>query len=200
MAQLDFFALRDDIESVIKYVFDETDCRVFEAYSRPGFELREFTSLTALPDSDYLDANGGRYFLRLISRSADCDPILREFTLTKTGQQRFKVEAPAMFQITQGDRLNTARDALSWSIYSHWNEAGAKERSYYSDDVLDAVDWRAMRRVSGRIYRFIKNRLAVAKVDHRPVLPCAFSEIDNGLTLWRGPGIVDRTSEKLQVY
>lgn len=200
MAQLDFFALRKDIESVVEYIFDETDCRVFEAYSRPGHELREFNNLEALRDSDHLEANHGRYFIRVISRSVNCDPIFNEFTLTKTGQKRFDVEAPPMFQITQGHTLDDADGALYWSVYSHWNEAGAKERSYYPDEVLDAVDWKAVRKVSGRIYRFIKNKLAVANVGPRPVLPCAFKAMDNDLTLWRGPGIVDRSSGELQVY
>lgn len=200
MAQLDFYALRSDIELVLEFVFDQTDCRVFESYSRPGYELREFLSLDSLRESDFLEANHGRYFLRLLSRSINCEPTVREFTLTKTGQTRQAVNAPGMFQITEGHRLDTQDDALSWSTFGHWNEAGAKQRSNYPDDLLEAVDWKRMRRISGQIQRHIKNKLAVAKIRTRPVLPGAYKGLDESLTLWAGPGVVSKSSDSLDVY
>ena len=200
MAQLDFFALRSDIERVLAFVFDQTDCRVFEAYSRPGHKLREFENLSDLRESDFLEANHGRYFVRLLSRSVGVDPIIREFTLTKTGQFRQEVNSPGMFQIVEGHLIDTENDALSWSTFGHWNEAGAKQRSNYPDDLLEAVDWKTMRRISGQIQRHIKNKLAVAKIRTRPVLPAAFEGLSDSLTLWAGPGVVDRSSDRLEVY
>ena len=200
MAQLGFYALRSDIELVLEFVFDQTDCRVFESYSRPGHELREFTSLDSLRESDFLESNHGRYFLRLVSRATNCDPIVREFALTKTGQKRQEINGPGMFQINEGHRLDTQENALNWSTFGHWNEAGAKQRSNYSDDQLEACDWKGMRRVSGQIQRHIKNKLAVAKIGTRPVLPGAFTNLDNSLTLWAGPGVVSKASDRLEVF
>ncbi len=197
MAQLDFYALQSDLVSVVNFIFDETDCRVFEAYSRPGHELREFSSLESLLESDCLEVNHGRFFLRILSRSVNCDPIFREFTLEETGQNRREVNAPAMFQIIEGHRIKFRDDALNWSTFSHWNEAGAKQRSGFSSDVLNAVDWTALRKLSGQINRHIKNRLAVASVHKRPVLPEAFRKMDETLTLWAGPGVVDKYSDLL---
>lgn len=184
---------------VLEFVFDQTDCRVFESYSRPGHELREFTSLESLRESDFLEANHGRYFLRLLSRTINCEPIVREFTLAKTGQTRQEVNGPGMFQIVEGHRLDTQDYALNWSTFGHWNEAGAKQRSNYSDDQLEAVDWKRMRKISGQIQRHIKNRLAVAKIRTRPVLPGAYSGMGDSLTLWAGPGVVDISSDRLEV-
>jgi hypothetical protein len=200
LAQLDFYALTSDIEQVLAFVFDQTDCRVFEAYSRPGHQLREFPTLNDLRDSDFLETNHGRYFVRLLSRSINVDPIIREFTLTKTGQLRQEVNSPGMFQIVEGHRIDIENDALSWSTFGHWNEAGAKQRSSYPDDLLEAVDWKMVRRVSGQIQRHIKNKLAVAKIRTRPVLPAAYEGLNDSLTLWAGPGIVDKSSDRLEVY
>ena len=200
MAQLDFYALSSDIEQILAFVFDQTDCRVFEAYSRPGRKLREFRTLDELQESDFLEANHGRYFLRLLSQSIKVDPIIREFILTKTGQSRQEVNSPGMFQIVEGHRLDAQNDALSWSTFGHWNEAGAKQRSNYPDDLLESVDWKAMRRVSGKIQRHIKNKLAVAKIRTRPILPAAYEGLNDSLTLWAGPGVVDKSSDRLEVF
>ena len=196
--QLDFYALRDDIEQVLAFVFDETDCRVFEAYSRPGHKLREFLTLSELRESDYLEANHGRYFVRLLSQSINADPIIREFTLTKTGQFRQEVNSPGMFQIVEGHRLRFKNDALNWSTFGHWSEAGAKQQSHYPDDLLESIGWEAMRRVSEKIQRHIKSTLAVAKLRTRPILPAAHEGLSVNLTLWAGPGVVDKSSDYLE--
>ncbi|MEO0574355.1 MAG: hypothetical protein AAF004_02745 [Pseudomonadota bacterium] len=200
MAQLDFYALRSDIETILEFVFEQTDCRVFESYSRPSHELREFSSLDSLRGSDFLEANHGRYFLRLLSKSINCEPIIREFTLTKTGQKRQEVNGPGMFQIDEGHRLDTQGDALSWSTFRHWNEAGAKQRSSFPDELLETVDWKRMRRISGQIQRHIRNKLAVAKIRTRPILPDAFRVLDESQFLWAGPGVVAKGSDRIEVY
>ena len=56
-----------------------------------------------------------------------------------------------------------------------------------------------MRRVSGKIQRHIKNKLAVAKVRTRPVLPAAYEGLNDSLTLWAGPGVVDKSSDLLEI-
>lgn len=200
MAQLDFFALQSDVEDVLEFVFDQTDCRVFEAYSRPGHELREFSTLAELRSSDFLSINHGRYFLRLLSRSVGVDPIIREFTLTKTGEFRQEINSPGVFQIVEGNRVDAVGGALRCSTFGHWNEAGAKQRSSYPDDQLEAVDWKMLRRISGQIQRHIKNKLAVAKLRTWPILPAAFDALNDSLTFWAGPGVVDRSSDHLEIF
>ena len=44
MAQVDFFAVRQDLRRVIEFLLGETDFRIFELYSEFGQELREFTT------------------------------------------------------------------------------------------------------------------------------------------------------------
>ena len=200
MAQLDFFALKSDIERVLEFVFNQTDCRVYEAYSRPGHKLREFTNLDHIVESDFLEANHNRYFVRLLSRSVGIDPVITECTLAKTGEVRQEVYSPGIFQIVEGQRLDNQNDALSWSTFSHWSEAGAKQRGAYSDELIEAIDWKAMRRVSGQIQRHIKIKLAVAKIRTRPILPAAFEGLGDSLKLWAGPGVVDRASDRLEIY
>ena len=198
MAQLQFFALRTDIESILRFVYEETDCRVFESYSRPGHELREFPSFSDLLNSDVLASHHGRYLLRLLSRSIGCEPIIRQHTLKKTGQSRQSIIGPGLYQIGESGRLDIQNDALKWSIFSHYNEAGAK--NVYGEEQTQDIDWKRMRRISGQIQRHIKNKLAVASVGSRPVLADAYRAMDDSLTLWVGPGIVGKGSDRLELH
>ena len=45
MPELQFYAARQDIVTLLEFVYGETDCRVFEAYSAPDSEPREFGSI-----------------------------------------------------------------------------------------------------------------------------------------------------------
>jgi len=199
LAQLDFFALDEDVEDVLRFVYDQTDCRMFESRSRPGRSIREFPSLQLLLDSDHRDVNHGRFNLRFFSPAANFEPTFREIVLTETGKIKTIFDGVPVYQIVQGGYLDTEDDVLRWSTFSHWNEAGAKQRSTIPDEVLEQVDWKALRRVSGQIQRHIKNRLAVAKVRTRPVLSHAYSSMADGLRLFGGPGIVDSSSSRLEV-
>ena len=199
MAQLNFFAITSDIELVLEFVFEQTDCRVFEAYSRPGCELREFTNISQLRESDFLDANHGRYFLRALSRGVGIEPIVKEFTLDKTGEKRQSIDAPAMFQVVQGGPAITESNAIRSSTFSHWNEAGAKQRSVYTDDLLNRTNWKHMRLVSGQTHRHIKNKLAVARLHSQPVLPGIFHALGDTLHLDGYPESVGKDSPELEV-
>ena len=75
--------------------------------------------------------------------------------------------------------------SLRNSDFKVWSEAGARQRSNYSTETLDAVNWAAVRRESGRINRYIKNKLAVARLNAMPILPNAYSEFEAGrFSLW----------------
>ncbi len=199
LAQLNFFAVTSDIELVLDFIFEQTDCRVFEAYSRPAHRLREFSSLAELQTSDVLEVNHGRYFLRMIPRGVGTEPKVRTFKLKKTGQKRSEINAPAMFQIVQGGPAKPRSQAIVTSTFSHWNEAGARQRSLYPNWLLARTDWKYMRRVSGRIHRHIKNKLAVAKVGFQPVLPGAFEQLGDTLYLADGPNKLSKDSPELEI-
>jgi hypothetical protein len=87
---------------------------------------------------------------------------------------------------------NTVMD----SHYGHWNEAGARQRSGAS---ADAVDWNALARLSGRIQRHLRIRMAVAKVEGRPILPAAFTALQGGRRLWRGNYSYTAQSPEIQL-
>ena len=42
MPNCDFYAADEDFETVLKFVFDELNCRVYESYSKPDKKLIEF--------------------------------------------------------------------------------------------------------------------------------------------------------------
>ena len=72
---------------------------------------------------------------------------------------------------------------LHSSSFSHWNEAGALQRSALP---TEDIDWTAMRSLSGRIHRHVRNKLAVAKLYSASVLPAAYEALGPDLAIWYG--------------
>jgi len=66
-------------------------------------------------------------------------------------------------------------DGLNTPLLRSWNLFG-------SDLPTKDCDWEALKKLSGRLQRFIR-WLAVAKINSRVILPEAFSEIRNGKQL-----------------
>ena len=200
MAQLDFYATEYDFRSILEFVFEETDIRVFDAYSRIDKEIREFRDLNQLLESDHLVKNHGRFFLRGWSSSVVKEQRVKRIRLEpSTGKFRYSVEGPAVIQFLQGSIREDLDNALYWSTISHWNEAGAYQRAACSDSELDSVDWKMLRRISGRIQRHVRSKLAVAKVDSRPVLENAHDFLRSGRKLWFGPEAIGIDSARLKV-
>ncbi len=85
---------------------------------------------------------------------------------------------------------------LHFSSFSHWNEAGALQRSALP---TEDIDWPAMRLISGKIHRHVRNKLAVAKLYSASVLPRAYEALGPGLGIWYGAKEHRRDSESMIV-
>ena len=48
MSNCDFYAVKDDLISLLDFINNETDCRVYESYSEYDKELREFQTTADL--------------------------------------------------------------------------------------------------------------------------------------------------------
>lgn len=119
-------------------------------------------------------------------------PTIRRYELVPEvgGGYRFTVEDPAAIKI--GESSITEKDGEKLLLPSNllcWNEAGARQRSFYSDAQLDEIDWRELERLSSRMSRFIRGNLAVAKLGSYPILRHAYSAMADGLKLWIGRAI-----------
>lgn len=188
MANVDFYALQEDIRTLFHFIYEETDLRVFESYSEPDAELREFRSYRDLSDAFPIGvlelSHTARVNLQLWSPSITADMAISRFALRPTKRRphtfRHRISGIGLIQLYLG---GVHKGMITDSHYGHWNEAGARQRAGGNPD---AVDWVALGQLSGRIQRYLRNRIAVAKVIGRPILPAAFAALQNGDGLWNG--------------
>lgn len=156
---------------------------VYELASELDREVRRFTSLSELEEVYNLDANRLVHF-QLWSPSVMARPVIRRIELKVPGHSfRYAVEGAGLIQLY----IDGIRDGVIYHThFGHWNEAGAKERSIHP---ANDCDWRALSKLSGRIQRLIRNKLAVAKLYARPILGQAFKALKQGQALEFGPKI-----------
>jgi len=179
MATLDFFAVRDDLLALLDFIYSETDCAVYESYSRYDSELRQFVSVQQLDAAFVLGndphGNGEAILLQLHSPSVAAPPRIERFNLSVPGYSfRYCVESAGLMQLYLGGSHN---EFISQSHFGHWNEAGARQRCVFP---ADEVNWPLQRSLSGKIQRHIKSRLSHAKFQSRYVMAHAFVELQLG--------------------
>jgi len=174
MANLDFYALGDDLRSLLRFVYAETDVVVYELASEFDCDARKFASIAELEAVFNLDGHSASH-LQLWSPTVMARPVIRCIQIKVPGHSfRYAVEGAGLIQLY----LDGQRDGVIYHThYGHWNEAGARQRSMHS---ADECDWQALAKLSGRIQRYIRGRLAVAKLYSRPVLGQAFSAVQQG--------------------
>lgn len=191
MAQLDFFGLDEDFYNLMQFVFSETDLIVYEAYSRIDHEIRRLSSANDLRSIAH-ERKGGCFLLRSWSPTVTNSPIFNTFELRpELGGHRTSLEGSGLMQFAQG-RIESG--LLHSSSFSHWSEVGALQRSAFP---AEDINWSAMRLISGRIHRHVRNKLAVAKLYSASVLPGAYETLGPSLRIWYGAKEHRRDSESL---
>ena len=174
MANLDFYALGDDLRELFRFLYAETDVVVYESASEFDRDARRFATLSELEGVYNLDTNRAMHF-QLWSPSVMACPVIRRIELKVPGHSfRYSVEGAGLIQLY----IDGIRDGVIYHThYGHWNEAGARQRSMHP---ANDCDWRALSKLSGRIQRLIRNKLAVAKLYARPILGQAFNAVQQG--------------------
>lgn len=192
MANLDFYALGEDLRRLFQFLYSETDVVVYESASEPDREARRFTSLEELEAVFNLETSRSVH-LNLWSPSIMERPVMRRVELKVPGHSfRYAVEGAGLIQLY----LDGNRDGTIYPThYGHWNEAGARERSMHP---ARDCDWKALSKISGSIQRYIRNKLVVARLHSRPVLTQAFVAVQQGYGLWWGPTVHHIDSPELQ--
>lgn len=193
MAQMDFYALKEDIRSLFHFVFEETDLEVFEVHSEADSALRHFRSFHDLDRAFHLgiDKSGNASEVRLAlwspSVSAKPEPTVINLDPRMEHHFRYTLQKSATGLIM----LNFGGDhegMITESCCFHSNEAGARYKRVKDAEV---INWTKLARISGKIQRHVRSKMAVAKVKGlaRVVLPQAFASLCAGLTL---KGVPDR--------
>lgn len=181
MPNCDFYALKDDMVSVVDFVTAECGCSLFELSSELGQEVREFRA-----SSEVLSAFdiGSRH-------------------------QNFQLYAPSMkgkvrferidFSRVEGDRPPFRYDTEGWGLIqlyfgalrdghlgsSHTNHNSEKRASAWEPTYIDKLgavsdwDWREITRISSKLNRWIR-KVAPQKIGPRPILPTASRALADG--------------------
>jgi hypothetical protein len=120
MANLDFYALGDDMRSLLRFLYEETDVVVYESASQFDRSARQFASLTELEAAFNLDGHTiGR--LQLWSPTVMVRPVIRRIELKGPEHSfRYAVEGAGLIQLyIDGER----EGVISHTHFGHWNES-----------------------------------------------------------------------------
>jgi len=199
VAQLDFYANSDDILAVIDFMFELAPMKLFEAYSLIDNEIREFKSTSEIKNSTHIDDNHGGIFVRGWWQTVTSKPFVKKIELNPAvGKYRYSLEGVGMFQLIQGRPHKSAENSLDISSFTHWNEKGALERAPYSENDVMEVNWKEFQSLSGKLQRYVRNKIPSARLLKRPILHGAFAYLEAGGKLFGQPGVYSITSREIE--
>ena len=147
---------------MLSFVFEETDCVVFESYSEIEQDLRAFAALDEVEAAFTLGlapdrGTGFAQQFSLWSRSVMERPTIRTIALKKpAGKTRQAVEGCGLFQLHLGGERE---GELTESQLGYWTEAGAKQRCVAIPGP-DRVNWAAHRALAGKLKYCVTRRLS----------------------------------------
>ena len=179
MANLDFYATREDQLALLEFVLKDARCRVFESYSRFDMELREFKRPAEIDQAYNLATCGSKppnhtALLQLLAPDVSTNVNIRRIELdkrrVKEGSFRFCLEGWGLIQLYLG---SVGHLKISCSHFGHNSEARARNwepNLIQSLGPVDAWDWKELEHASRRIRYHISRRLSQAKTGSRPVL------------------------------
>ncbi len=179
MANLDFFAVRDDFAAIFDHLFTNTDVQIFEAYSEYDQELRRFRSteelLAALPIGLDRCGNGFANFLAVWSPSVMPEPEIKRIDFSRKIDgytHRFCVEGRGLMHLHLGGIFE---NTMTKSNFGHFSEKGAARWG-----PVDEINWPASRKLSNKILYLIGKKLQAARVPGMPVLKGALEMHEQG--------------------
>jgi hypothetical protein len=189
MASLKFFAAYDDFVALFAFLFEHTDARVFDLYSKYGEELSEYCSIEELkreyPFGTDPYGKGESITLCLWSPSVMQEFPIRRITLNPKScgghTFRYTLEGGGLMQLYLG---GTYEDIVTLSYFGHHSFEGARTWG-----IEAGVEWSTLSKLSHKILYHLRRRIAVTKVDSRPVLPQAYALARQGYKLAENPGI-----------
>jgi hypothetical protein len=188
MPNIEFYAVGEDFDLVLDYVFSRSGCRVFESYSPLGYDLLEFdhpSSIEARYRIGRCAGTGSSALLTLVPPGmmhlCDVRRIALDPKKCDGHTFRYAISGWGLISLHLGG-MGPKGQVASYS--NHHTAKGAKARQHlYKDDLgsADAWDWETTTKISGALNRFIRNKLALYKLGSRPVMPNAAAAFQRGL-------------------
>ena len=175
MPNCDFLAIGSDLQDVLGYVFGSGEFVVYESYSEPDCDLREFAGLSEVLSANDLGVCKGTassVLLQLVAKGTGHATIER-FALdpAKCGGKTFRYRAAGwgLIQLYMG---GIGQKGIVASHTNHNSETRAYtwEPTYPELPAVGTWDWKGIQSASGKLNRYVRKR-AVYKQGSRPVLP-----------------------------
>lgn len=193
--QVNFFAAMDDWIHLWTWILEVPGMQALERWSRPDQPNRRFGSIDEIAETILTEGHhvvaawpsgvGGA----LVSEQVRFD---REIVRTSGVAGRTNLYSPVFITFMQHGQQREG--CLSPGFLSCWSEAGARERSIFSETVLNAVDWRAFASITRAITRKIRTS-SPAKIGGASIMPDAMRGLEAGsFSLWAWGEVVDATS------
>lgn len=180
MPNCKFYAAGSDYEEILKFVFSEMHCKVYQKYSDPDSELIRFKSAREVIKHYNLKSEtpGSGKLAHLMLWPVDASNNFKATKLTlnpnksKGATYRYQAEGMGLIQI----ELNgMSAKGLECSRTHHITEKRARaweiERKH-DLGLASAWNWRLIDNISGQLNNFIKHK-SKKKIGAMPVMTCA---------------------------
>lgn len=191
MSNCDFYAVRDDLISLLDFIYDETDCRVYESYSEYGKNLREFKSITELLkafDLGQCRRQSDQILLQPYSPSAKGKFLVEKMNLNPAKCRghtiRYSPGGWGLIQLYLGGIFEPEKKI----VHSHLNHNSEKRAlkwasTYPNYDKPEEWDWKSLNTTSRKIVHHITKKLSDKKEGSRSVLTKAAVCLDSGYNI-----------------
>lgn len=196
--QASFFGTDADMLQVWRWIYDVSQMKLCQHYSSPGQPNRWFDNWNDVVDhlsvpyaaiAGWPSSVGGKPIADFVTFTPE--------TQRETGAEgRTVLRSPALIT---SFRNNDQNGCLAVSHVTCWTEKGARQRSIYSEQALDAVDWKAFTSIARALQRRIA-KASPAKLDATPIMLDAWQKLKaQEIQLWGwgeacgypSPGIVE---------
>lgn len=173
----DFFASRSDKLRLLEFIFDETDIRLFDFYSRYETPIVEYSSANQIDEVFDLE-NGGQFsvLFQLWSPRFGREILFERLPLDPDRCEgktyRFASRGLGLIQLYFG---GVAKEVLNYSHIGHISE----KRAIASDELLtindrsDQWNWKEIQKSSRQLKYWIHKKMSVNKIGSLGVMPGA---------------------------
>jgi len=184
----DFFANKSDKASLLNFIFDQTDLKMFDLSSPFGEEIGEYKSTSEIESKFDLE-HGGQFSLtfQMWTRRFGADLFFRKVELDPKycdGHTfRYSTDGWGLIQLYFG---GLKENVLSHSHLGHLTEKRALkwQDANLLNGRVDRWNWTEIKHTSMQLKNYLHKSLAVRNVGAYGVLPGADNLSKSGIQLW----------------
>ncbi|RAK18957.1 hypothetical protein B0I03_1221 [Flavobacterium aquaticum] len=182
----DFFANKEDKIEIIEFILKNTDLRIFDSYSEPESEIKEYKTIEDFNSKLNIETEIDLHFQlwnKNFGRDIEFERIELNPKYCNGKKYRFATRGFGLIQLYFG---KLEKNVLSKSHIGHFNEKGAKKWENIGNRNEQTEDWNwiEIAKNSRKLQYEISKKLAVKKVNSYEILKGAESLQKKKVTLW----------------